>query len=134
PTAVPGVNVTEHLAHSAKLMDRMTAVRTVFHGSGQEHAIATNFVHTGRPISGSTIYPSIGSIVAHQRGPVNPKVPAYMLIGFPSVSRGPGFLGSKYGNIYLTDTKAGPAGFTRTEYLDEQRMKQRQGLLEPINA
>ena len=134
PTAVPGVSVTEHLPHSAKLMDRMTAVRTVFHGSGQEHAIATNFVHTGRPISGSTIYPSIGSIVAQQRGAVNPKVPAYMLIGFPSVSRGPGFLGSKYGNIYLTDVKAGPAGFTRPEYLDSKRMDVRKGLLEPIIA
>ncbi len=134
PTIVPGVSVTEHLAQTAKLMDRMTAVRTVFHGSGQEHAIATNFVHTGRAISGSTIYPSIGSIVANQRGAVNPKVPAYMLIGFPSVSRGPGFLGSKYGNIYLTDVKAGPAGFTRPEYLDTKRMDARKGLLEPIIA
>jgi Uncharacterized protein conserved in bacteria len=133
-TNVPGVSVTEHLPNCAKLMDRMTAVRTVFHGSGQEHAIATNFVHTGRAISGSTVYPSIGSIVAHQRGPVNPKVPAYMLIGFPSVSRGPGFLGSKYGNIYLTDTKAGPAGFTRPEYLDAKRMDLRKQLLEPVNA
>ncbi|MBX3740365.1 MAG: DUF1501 domain-containing protein [Akkermansiaceae bacterium] len=134
PTVVPGVNVTEHLGNCAKLMDRMTAVRTVFHGSGQEHAIATNFVHTARPISGSTIYPSIGSIVAHQRGAANPKVPAYMLIGFPSVSRGPGFLGSKYGNIYLTDVKAGPAGFTRPEYLDTKRMDARKQLLEPITA
>lgn len=134
PTNVSGVSVTEHLPNCAKLMDRMTAVRTVFHGSGQEHAIATNFVHTGRPISGSTVYPSIGSIVAHQRGPVNPKVPAYMLIGFPSVSRGPGFLGSKYGNIYLTDTKAGPAGFSRPEYLDTKRMDLRKQLLEPVNA
>ncbi len=134
PTVVPGVNVTEHLGNCAKLMDRMTAVRTVFHGSGQEHAIATNFVHTARPISGSTIYPSIGSIVAHQRGSANPKVPAYMLIGFPSVSRGPGFLGSKYGNIYLTDVKAGPAGFTRPEYLDTKRMDARKQLLEPITA
>lgn len=129
PTIVPGVSVTEHLSHCAKIMDRMTAIRTVFHGSGQEHAIATNFVHTGRPISGSTIYPSIGSIVAHQRGSANPQVPAYMLIGYPSVSRGPGFLGSKYGNIYLSDVKAGPAGFTRAEDIDLKRMEVRKSLL-----
>ena len=133
-TVVPGVSVTEHLSQTAKLMDRLTVVRTVFHGSGQEHAIATNFVHTGRPISGSTIYPSIGSIVANQRGAVNPKVPPYMLIGFPSVSRGPGFLGSKYGNIYLSDVKTGPAGFARPEYLNTERMDVRKGLLDPIRA
>ena len=50
-------------------------------------------VHTGRMVSGTVTYPSIGSIVAHQRGAASPDVPAYMLIGYPNVSRGPGFLG-----------------------------------------
>ena len=67
-TAVPGVCFTEHLAQSARLADRITAVRTVNHRLGIEHALATNFVHTGRAVSGSTIYPSIGSVVAHERG------------------------------------------------------------------
>src|SRR4051812_11424940 len=107
-TAVPGVRFTEHLAQTARLAERMTAVRTVNHKLGIEHALATNFVHTGRPVSGSTIYPSIGSVVAHERGPLNDRVPAYMVIGYPSVSRGPGFLGAKHGYIYLVDTETGP--------------------------
>lgn len=131
-TAVPGVRVTEHLAQTAKVMDRVTAVRTVNHRVVDEHAFATNLVHTGRMISGSTVYPSIGSIVAHQRGAVDPSVPAYMLIGIPNVSRGPGFLGAKSGFIYLTDTKTGPAGFTRPTDVDSDRAAQRMKLLEPL--
>lgn len=131
-TSVPGVRVCEHLPKVARQMEHVTAVRTVFHTVINEHAIATNFVHTGRPVSGNTTYPSIGSIVAHQRGAANPKVPAYMLIGYPSPSRGPGFLGAKHGNIYLSDTKAGPSGFTRPEYVTEQRVSARERLLRPL--
>ena len=131
-TSVPGVRVCEHLPKTARQMEHVTAVRTVFHNVINEHAIATNYVHTGRPVSGNATYPSIGSIVAHQRGSANPKVPAYMLIGYPSPSRGPGFLGAKYGNIYLSDTKAGPAGFTRPEYVTDQRISAREKLLKPL--
>jgi len=70
-TAVPGVQVTEHLSQTAKVMDRVTAIRTVNHRVVDEHAFATNLVHTGRMISGSTVYPSVGSIVTHQRGAVD---------------------------------------------------------------
>ena len=131
-TSVPGVRLSQHLPKTARLMEQVTAVRSVNHNIINEHAIATNFVHTARPISGSTSYPSIGSIVAHQRGAVNPKVPAYMLIGYPSPSRGPGFLGAKHGNIYLTDTTSGPAGFTRPEDVTSQRISTREKLLRPL--
>jgi hypothetical protein len=133
-TAVRGVQVTEHLQQTARLMDRLTVVRTVNHRVVDEHAFATNLVHTGRMISGSTVYPSIGSIVAHEKGAVDPSVPAYMLIGIPNVSRGPGFLGAKNGFIYLTDTTSGPAGFTRPADVDESRAAARKALLEPLQS
>lgn len=131
-TAVPGVRFTEHLAQTALFADRLTAVRTVNHRLGIEHALATNFVHTGRPVSGSTIYPSMGSIVAHERGAVSGEVPAYLLIGYPNVSRGPGFLGARHGYIYLVDTESGPAGFMPPEGIDAARVASRQRLLAPL--
>lgn len=131
-TAVPGVNFCQHLGRTAKLAERLTAVRTVNHHLIDEHAFATNYVHTGRLISGSTTYPSIGSIVAHERGAVSPDVPAYMLIGYPNVSRGPGFLGAKAGYVYLTDTESGPAGFSRPADVDADRAARRQALLQPL--
>lgn len=131
-TAVPGVQVTEHLSKTARLMDRMTIMRTVNHHVIDEHAFATNLVHTGRMISGNVVYPSIGSIVANQRGAADPSVPAYMLIGYPNVSRGPGFLGAKSGFVYLVDTASGPAGFTRPADVDSERAATRKRLLEPL--
>ena len=131
-TAVPGVHVTRYLSRTARLMDRMTAVRTVNHNVIDEHAAATHRVHTGRPTTGTVIYPSIGSAVAHERGPAADGVPAYVLIGYPNVSRGPGFLGPRAGFVYLTDTNAGPAGLTRPDDVTPQRQSERERLLETL--
>lgn len=129
-TAVRGVRFTEHLAKTAKVADRLTAVRTVNHRIVDEHAFATNMVHTGRMISGTVTYPSIGSIVAQQRGAASEDVPAYMLIGYPNVSRGPGFLGPRYAPVYLVDTESGPAGFTQPDGLSATQVARRARLAE----
>jgi hypothetical protein len=133
-TTIKGVQVTEHLSRTAKVMEHVTVMRTVNHHVIDEHAFATNIVHTGRMISGNVVYPSIGSIIANQRGAASADVPAYMLIGYPNVSRGPGFLGAKSGYVYLTDTNTGPSGFTRPEYVDEKRAEIRHQLLKPLIA
>jgi hypothetical protein len=131
-TSVPGVRLCEHLPRTAKLMEHVTAVRSVNHKVIDEHAFATNLVHTGRMISGNAVYPSIGSIVAHRRGAADPTVPAYMLIGYPNVSRGPGFLGIKDGYIYLVDTETGPNGFTTPSEVSPDRKNARLALLEAL--
>ncbi len=131
-TAVAGVQFCQHLPQLAGLAEQLTVVRTVNHDAIDEHAFATNLVHTGRKTTGSVTYPSIGSIVASQLGAVNPQVPAYMLMGYPNVSRGPGFLGAKGNFVYLTDTKTGPAGFTRPAGVTDERAARRQQLLDPL--
>ncbi|QDT65146.1 DUF1501 domain-containing protein [Calycomorphotria hydatis] len=131
-TAVSGVQFCEHLHRTANLADRLTVMRTINHHLIDEHAFGTNFVHTGRVTTGSITYPSIGSIVGHLRGAANPDVPAYMLIGYPNVSRGPGFLGAKAGFVYLTDTESGPAGFSQPAGVTQERILRRQQLLSPL--
>ena len=128
-TAVPGLQLCEHLPRIAPLMDRVTAVRSVNHKVIDEHAAATNFMHTGRPISGTVTYPSIGSLITHERGPADDSAPAYVLIGYPNVTRGPGFLGSKHGYLYLTDTSHGPAGLSRPKNITTFRQDRRNQLL-----
>lgn len=131
-TSVPGVQLTEHLSRTAKVMEHVTVMRTVNHKVIDEHAFATNIVHTGRMISGNVVYPSIGSIITHERGAASNDVPPYILIGYPNVSRGPGFLGAKSGYVYLTDTNTGPSGFTRPDFVDESRASTRAKLLQPL--
>jgi hypothetical protein len=133
-TRVPGVKVCEHLSRCAKLMEHITAVRTVNHDVIDEHAAASNRMHTGRNVSGTTVYPSLGSIIAHERGAAAAGVPAYVLIGYPNFSRGPGFLGAKAGFLYLLDTEAGPAGLKRPEHVLDPRQSRREQLLATMRA
>lgn len=128
-TAVPGVRVCAHLPQLARLMDRVTAVRSVHHEVIDEHAAATNRMHTGRPISGTITYPSLGSIIAHERGAADDGAPPYVLIGYPNVTRGPGFLGTRDSYLYLTDTSQGPAGLTRPDEITPQQQSRREELL-----
>ncbi len=131
-TAVDGVQVCEHLKETATLMDRVTALRTVHHNVVDEHAAATNRMHTGRPTSGTVQYPSLGSMVAHERGAAADGVPAYFLIGYPNLTRGPGFLGQRAGFVYLTDVASGPAGLARPAGVTSSRVARRERLLSSV--
>lgn len=128
-TAVSGVKVCEHLKKLAPLMDRVTVARTVHHDVIDEHAAAVNRMHTGRPISGTVVYPSIGSVIAHERGSAAEGAPPYVVIGYPNVTRGPGFLGARHGYLYLTETGQGPAGLSRPDGLSTARQSKRESLL-----
>ncbi len=134
PTAIKDVQVTKHLSRCAKVLDRFTLFRTVNHTVIDEHAAAVNRMHTGRPTSGSVIYPSIGSVVSHERGTAGERVPAYVVMGYPNVTREPGFLGAKYGYLYLTDTTAGPDGLMRPQDIDVQRQARREKLLDAVSG
>ncbi|UUO07170.1 DUF1501 domain-containing protein [Blastopirellula sp. J2-11] len=127
-TAVPGVQVCEHLPRVAAVMDRVTAVRTLHHNVG-EHAAASNRMHTGRPVSGTVTYPSLGSLVAHERGAASDIAPPYVLIGYPNVARGAGFLGASANYLYLTNTSEGPVGLSRPDGITLPRQNRRQALL-----
>ncbi len=133
-TAVPGVQVCEHLKNLAPLMDRVTAVRSVHHEVIDEHAAATNRMHTGRAVSGTVAYPSLGSLIANQRGAAVDGAPAYVLIGYPNVTRGPGFLGASSGYLYLTDTSQGPAGLSRAANVTPDRQSRRERFLATLQS
>lgn len=131
-TAIPGTQVCEHFTRCAPIMDRFNLVRTVNHDVIDEHAAATNRMHTGYATSETLLYPSVGSVISQQRGALNPKVPPYILIGYPSASRGPGFLGADGNYVYLTDTQSGPAGLARALEITPERQSRREALLQRV--
>ena len=128
-TAVKDVQVCEHLKHTAPLLDRCALLRTLSHDIVSEHGAASNLVHTGRMPSGTIQYPSIGSIVSKELGSKDKAVPSYVVMGYPNITRDPGFLGAKYGYIYLTQTETGPNGFVRPGDVDNGRQDRRETLL-----
>ena len=134
PTAQHDVQVCEHLGGLADRLDRCAIIRTLHHKIIDEHGAATNLLHTGRPVSETIAYPSLGSIVSRERGSGGDGVPAYVVIGYPNVSRGPGFLGSKHGYVYLTDTGSGPSGLTPPSSVKPARRGRRERLLETFRS
>lgn len=129
PTAIQGVSVCEHLPKMAARLDRGCLIRSVHHEVIDEHAAAVNRMHVGRAPTGTTVYPSIGSVVSHELGSSDSEVPAYIVMGYPSATRGPGFLGAKHNYIYLIDTESGPAGLQRPADVTADRLARRQRLL-----
>lgn len=134
PTAIPGVRVCEHLSMTARILDRGVIVRTLNHPLQIDHADSTNLMKTGRLTSGTVVYPSLGSLVSHELGPRGPGIPPYVVMGYPNVTRGPGFLGSEHGYVYLTDPNAGPVGLKRPYDLTEAREKRRADLLNTLRT
>src|SRR5215470_6180965 len=129
PTAIQGARVCEHLKLSAPLLDRCVLMRSLNHTISSEHAAAANLVHTGRMPSGTLQYPSIGSIISHELGAKSEEVPAYIVMGYPNITRDPGFLGAKYGYVYLLQTETGPNGLIRPPDVDAAREERRESLL-----
>lgn len=129
PTAIHGVQVCQHLSRTASVLDRGVLLRTLTHPLKVDHADSTNLLKTGRRTSGTVVYPSLGSLVSHQRGPRDETVPPYVVMGYPNVTRGPGFLGSRYSYLYLTDPQTGPAFLKRPPDVDQPRQLRRMELL-----
>jgi hypothetical protein len=134
PSAIPDASVCKHLGRTAPILDRAVLVRSVHHDLHREHGAATNRMHTGRPTSGTVVYPSMGSVVTHELGAAAPGVPPYVVIGYPNLTRGPGFLGPQHGFIYLTDTNIGPPALRRPASITPARERRRQALLENFTA
>jgi hypothetical protein len=100
-TAVPGIQICEHLPKLARIMDRLVPIRTITGGPDDHasHICLTGFNRLGPQPSGG--WPTLGSFVSKLQGPVEPTVPPYVglaakMIHPPYNDPGPGFLGAAH--------------------------------------
>src|SRR3954466_13433216 len=66
-TAVSGIQIAENWPNVAKAMKDIALIRSMNNREG-EHARATYQMHTGYVPAGSVKYPSLGSVVAAEKG------------------------------------------------------------------
>ncbi len=106
PTSVPGVQISEHLPLTAKIMDKATIVRSLAH-TIPSHGPATVFMTTGNKPTPALAYPSLGSLVQRLM-PAEPAVPPY--VSFSDLRNGSagtaGYLGSAY-NPFIVEGAPG---------------------------
>jgi hypothetical protein len=133
-TSVPGVQISEHLPETAKVMNRVSLVRSLT-SQIAAHEQASQYLMTGyRPLP-TLEYPSYGSVVAKELGSRN-NLPPY--IATPDISRAgqSGFIGAAYNAFEAPD--ASLPGFRVPNVnsplrVDEDRMARRRGFTQRMN-
>ncbi|HEX5268935.1 MAG TPA: DUF1501 domain-containing protein, partial [Gemmataceae bacterium] len=129
-TAVPGIEISEHLPKLAGLMNHGAIVRGMSTGEGA-HGRAKYYLHTGyKEGVGGLVYPSLGSLVSAELG--NPDFPLPNFVSIGNRTFGSGFLGARHQPLVVNDPTRGvenlKAGVGDGEFRD------RVGLLEEMES
>lgn len=119
-TSATGVMVSEHLARTAKVMDRCSLVRSLHH-SIPAHGPGTQYLMTGNRPNPALTYPSIGALSSSLL-PSSSGVPAYITF-HRNAYAGAGYLGAAHNPFEVTTTNGKfdfrgvslPDGFTAAE-------------------
>jgi hypothetical protein len=138
-TRVPGVHVGELLPRMARVMDRLTLIRSGSHNN-DHHETATNWVLSGRFGSAFGDYPAMGAVVAHELG-FRGQLPPYVAIPRnPSFTWELGksaFLGGRYESFRTGDPSA-PNFRVRdvapAEPAEGRSARRRQSLLQAVDG
>jgi hypothetical protein len=83
---VPGVRICETLPRQARIMDKVTLLRSVHH-TNNDHQHAMHWCLTGYPAADNprkrSSHPSTGSVAARLHGANHPAMPPYVCMGYP---------------------------------------------------
>lgn len=136
-TSLDGVQFSEVFPRVAKIADRLVVCRSLSHGEAA-HERGTHNVFTGYRPSPALVYPSMGSVVAHELGP-RENLPPYVCIPRqPNEYAGSGYLSSAYSPFSLGSDPAS-RGFrvrdlSRPKDVDGARQERRRALLALVDA
>jgi hypothetical protein len=109
-TAIQGVKFSEHLPKLARVAQQLAIIRSLTHKVG-DHNRGTYLMHTGYHHDGQVMYPSLGCVLGKELGGDKAKLPRFVFIDPPAFgfaeAAGPGFLGPKYGPVFVGAPDAG---------------------------
>lgn len=133
-TNVPGIRLSEHLSHTAKVADKIAIVRSL-NSSIAAHEQASVYLMTGYKPLASLNYPSLGSVVAKEMG-VRNSIPPYVGIPDPGRGAGSGFIGAGFNPFSVPDPSG--ANFrlqnvTLPTAVDDSRLARRRSFTQELN-
>jgi hypothetical protein len=109
-TAVPGIQISEHLTGIARQMKDLAIIRSLTTPEG-DHDRATRLMLTGHRIGQEGVnYPSLGSLLAKELGDETSDLPHYISVSpfrFGDAG-GPGFLGPNYAPLVVSGDSSDP--------------------------
>ncbi|MES2921552.1 MAG: DUF1501 domain-containing protein [Verrucomicrobiota bacterium] len=136
-TAVPGVQICEHLSRTAKVMKDVALIRSLTHELGN-HDTGTRFLLTGHRPTPALEYPSIGSLVSHATGSGG-TIPPYVAIphdgvGGDSTGARSGYLPGAFAAFSTGRDPSRVDGLQLPEGVGFERNNRRHAMLEKMDA
>jgi hypothetical protein len=129
-TAVPGMEISEHLPQFAKLTGDAVLLCGMSTSEGA-HGRARFFMHTGyKEGQGGLVYPSIGSIVSAELG--NPDFALPNFVAINGRSYGSGYLGPTHQPLFVQDPARGVENLK--PLVNQGEFDDRVGLLEEMES
>jgi hypothetical protein len=135
-TNIAGVHLSENMKDTAKIMDKITVVRSMTHGEAA-HERGTHNMFTGYKPSPAIQYPSFGAVISHELG-VRNYLPPYVAVpqtvtefagtGYLSTAFGPFALGS---NPESKDFKVRDLNLHSS--ITQERYNRRRSILETVD-
>ena len=103
-TAMPGIQISEHLPKVAEQMKRLAIVRSMKTQEG-DHGRATYHLRTGYQQQGPIDYPSVGAALAKELGDPAADLPGFISVaptrGVNPAAYGAGFLGPRFAPLVV---------------------------------
>jgi hypothetical protein len=135
-TSIPGEYVGEKFQNIAKIMDKLTVIRSMTHGEAA-HERGTHNMFTGYRPSPAIKFPSFGSIISHEMGTRNNLPPYVAVPNMIAPDQGTGYMSSAYGPFALGSDPASK-DFTVRDLLtpkdvDDRRFDRRRSLLSTVD-
>jgi uncharacterized protein (DUF1501 family) len=135
-TRLSDVLFSSHMQETAKVADRLTVVRSMTH-TEVDHSRGQHSMFTGYRPSPALVYPSLGSVVAHELGPRDAMPPYVCVPAQGSDFLGSGYLSNSCGPFALGNDPARP-NFTvrdlnRPKGVDPDRFESRKSWKELVD-
>lgn len=128
-TNVPGVRICELLPKMAKMMDKLTVVRSM-HTSQIDHPGGIHLMHTGYSEEANIEFPEVGAIMAKYLGDPDSPLPQFVKVSSQG-NTGSGFLGPKYQPFSLNqDGRLPPFSSLNVSEESDERRQALRGFLE----
>jgi len=131
PTNVPGIEITELFPKQAKIADKFSIVRSLHHDTGDHFAGGHRMLTTkDMGVSGANNvgkFPSLGSVVARERGPRRRDMPAYISVPVASsIGLSPGYFAGNWMGVEYDPFQTG--GDPNAENFQVQNLSLASGL------
>jgi hypothetical protein len=134
-TAVPGLAISEILPNLARLMNRLTLIRSMTSPEA-DHSRATHHLLTGNRPSPALIYPSFGSVVARVRS-ARKLLPDYTAIPEAPLFSSSGYLSSAYDPFAVVSDPNSPGfrirNLTPPDRLTMDRLARRRDMVRQLD-